>query len=186
MPSGPEIALRNVVVLRASTVSTPFARRLGAADERDTLPVSVFRCSNKQQHRWDVVALELYSIHYKLSESIMGRLLRMTSIVVMALSMAMAIGNHAAAQRLSRFFNQPTTPTQLIATDQVQSELKLNNQQQKRIKEITDQVNRDVRALYSGLSREDRREKQADLTQQTAKLRAAAVEKIDVLLDDAQ
>jgi len=97
--------------------------------------------------------------------------------------MAMATGNHAAA--LSRFFNRPTIPSQLIATEQGQSELKLNDQQKQRIKEITDQVIRDVRDLYSGLSREDRREKRADLTRQVVKLRAVAEEKIDVPLDDA-
>ena len=121
----------------------------------------------------------------------MVRSLRLSTVTFAAVTLAMAVGNHVSAQRLSGLLNRQPTTTQLLARDQVQSELKLNAEQKNQIQEITNQLNSNVRARSRaarerGLSREERRTKQAKVAEETAGLRAAAQAQIDALLDDAQ
>ena len=79
-------------------------------------------------------------------EGTMVRSLRLSTVTFAAMTLAMAVGNHVSAQRLSGLLNRQPTTTQLLARDQVQSELKLNAEQKNQIQEITNQLNSNVRA----------------------------------------
>ena len=106
-------------------------------------------------------------------------------LAVLAMGAVLVYSSSASAQRgrgrgFNRFFGG-VPKAQLAALDQVQTELKLTDDQKKRTAEINDQLRDDRRALWGRGFGEF-----SEIRTEAERLNREASEKVDGLLDDAQ
>ena len=92
---------------------------------------------------------------------------RSATLTLGALAMAIMLSGLAQAQqrgRLSRFFGDNfSVGVSLLSIEKVQGELKLSSEQIGTATKVGDKLSQDRRALYEGLSREERRERGDEL-----------------------
>lgn len=115
---------------------------------------------------------------------------RSATLTLGALAMAIMLSSLAQAQqrgRSSRFFGDNfSVGVSLLSIEKVQGELKLSSEQIGTATKVGDRLSQDRRALYEGLSREERRERGDELRKKAAEISFAAVMQIAESMDDAQ
>lgn len=107
-----------------------------------------------------------------------------TVVTIVSLALALAMTQPAAAQRGRRSFGQPfggAWPAQLVLLEQVQSELKLNDEQKAKAAEINEKLRSDRRELFQRVPRES-----GERQPQLEKLNHEATARIEAVLDEAQ
>jgi hypothetical protein len=120
----------------------------------------------------------------------MNRNLRSTVILLGTLAFIVMFAELAQAQQQRRFrgfFGDTfSVGMALLQSEKVQAELNLNSDQIKNATEIGDRLSEDRREIFSGLSREERRERRNELRKKIAELAKTAAMTIVESLDDAQ
>ncbi len=116
--------------------------------------------------------------------------LRTTSLFLCTLAFVVMVADQAQAQqrrRPWRFYSDTySVGVALLQVEKVQAELDLNSDQIAKATEIGEKLSEDRREVYSGLSREEWRERGDELRKETAELAKTAATTIAESLDDTQ
>lgn len=116
--------------------------------------------------------------------------LRTTSLFFCTLALVVMVADQAQAQqrrRPWRFYSDTySVGVALLQVEKVQAELDLNSDQIAKATEIGEKLSEDRREVYSGLSREEWRERGDELRKETAELAKTAATTIAESLDDTQ
>jgi hypothetical protein len=129
-------------------------------------------------------------LHYLEKERMMSRNLRFTALLLCTFALVAIVADLAQAQqrrRSWRFYGDTySVGVALLQLEEVQAELKLKSDQITKATEIEEKLSQDRREIYSGLSREDWRERADELSKKTTELAKTAALTIAESLDDAQ